>query len=123
MAYACMGISPITTWHETEDDVTVEMVVRIAAQEYGVGAGGYCAYRANNGLMGGRFAAHNALKRRFSPIRSVFSGRSARVGVIADRYLPPVDRWRVGFERVATVAYRGLRTDVSCHPHWLHDCG
>ncbi|MCO5196885.1 MAG: S-methyl-5'-thioadenosine phosphorylase [Anaerolineae bacterium] len=91
MAYACMAhITDYDVWHETEDDVTVEMVVRTLLKNTALAQAAIAHIVQTMDSWAGEFAAHNALKDAiFTDPKRISAEARARVGVIADRYLPP----------------------------------
>lgn len=90
MAYACMAhITDYDVWHETEDDVTVEMVVRTLLKNTALAQAAIAQIVQTMDSWAGEFAAHTALKDAiFTDPQRISTEARVRVGVIADRYLP-----------------------------------
>lgn len=90
MAYACMAhITDYDVWHETEDDVTVEMVVRTLLKNTALAQAAIAQIVQTMDSWAGEFAAHTALKDAiFTDPQRISAEARDRVGVIADRYLP-----------------------------------
>jgi 5'-methylthioadenosine phosphorylase len=82
-------ITDYDVWHETEEDVTVEMVVRTLHKNTALAQAAIAHLVQTMDRWTGEFAAHNALKDAIFTDRSRISAESrARVGIVADRYLP-----------------------------------
>lgn len=89
MAYAVMAhVTDYDVWHESEEPVTVEMVVRTLRHNTELAKKAIGALVADMDAWQGEFAAHNALKDAIITDREHISEEARkRLGPLVDRYI------------------------------------
>jgi 5'-methylthioadenosine phosphorylase len=88
MAFACMAhITDYDCWHESEDDVTVEMVVRTLMKNTKLAQDAIAHVVAKMDEWDGEFAAHSALKDAIFTDDSLVSAETrARLQLLTQKY-------------------------------------
>lgn len=89
MAYACMAhVTDYDVWHESEQPVTVEMVIRTLQGNTQVAQAALSHLVQTMDTWAGAFAAHHALQDALITDRArIDPAARQRLGLLVDRYL------------------------------------
>jgi 5'-methylthioadenosine phosphorylase len=89
IAYACMAhVTDYDVWHETEEPVTVDMVIRVLIGNTQVAQAAISHLARHMAEWGGEFTAHNALKDALITNRShIPASTAATLRPLVGRYL------------------------------------
>ncbi len=90
IAYACMAhITDYDVWHESEDDVTVEMVIKVLKNNTELAQKAISLMVESMDEWAGNFAAHHGMKDAILTNPSAISDEAkARLDLLVGKYLP-----------------------------------